>query len=350
MYHPKFTITNQILSSIGRIEAAKEVIENAPLVPAWERQFKKEAVVRAVHYSTHIEGNALNFLEVKRIIDGRGDEVVARDRDIQEIVNYRKAMEFIDRIKDENRGVTEGEILKIHEILVEKIVPREQQGHYRNLGEQAVLLNSLTLELRARFPKADAVPDLVRSLVDWTVSLPAGAVHPVLRSGILQYELAWIHPFVDGNGRVARTVSTLSLYRGDYDIKRFFCLDEYYDEDAAAYYNAIAAPKEKGDDLTPWLEYFSEGLAIELNRVKTKVLKLSKDAKLRKAVGQVALNERQEKIIEHIQDYGSFTNSEFDKLFPKISDDTRLRDVRGLISKGILKKEGQTKAARYVLR
>src|SRR3989339_742095 len=95
MYSPKFTITNTILKNIGIFEAAREVIINAPLVPAWEVKFREEAVIRTVHHGTHIEGNALNYTEAARVVSGQ--EVVARDRDIQEVINYRRVLTFIER-------------------------------------------------------------------------------------------------------------------------------------------------------------------------------------------------------------------------------------------------------------
>ena len=85
MYAPKFAITNRILKSVGEIEAAKEVIENAPLVPYYEKQFRTDAIARTVHHGTHIEGNDLSLLETKKILEGI--EVVAHERDIQEVIN-----------------------------------------------------------------------------------------------------------------------------------------------------------------------------------------------------------------------------------------------------------------------
>src|SRR3989344_1308350 len=94
MYDPKYSITNHILKYIGTFEAAREVIMNAPLVPAWEQKFREEAIVRTVHHGTHIEGNALNYTEAAQVVAGQ--EVVGRERDIQEILNYRNVLKFCD--------------------------------------------------------------------------------------------------------------------------------------------------------------------------------------------------------------------------------------------------------------
>ena len=70
MYSPKFLISHKILRNIGQIEAAKEVIENAPLVPSFEKQFQSDAIVRTVYHGTHIEGNDLTLIQTKKVLEG----------------------------------------------------------------------------------------------------------------------------------------------------------------------------------------------------------------------------------------------------------------------------------------
>jgi len=94
MFTPSFTITNKILNYISKIEAAEEVIRHAPLLPLWEKQFKEDAIVRSVYHGTHLEGNKLHKDEAKDVLLGK--EVLGRPRDIQEIINYREVIDFID--------------------------------------------------------------------------------------------------------------------------------------------------------------------------------------------------------------------------------------------------------------
>lgn len=82
-------------------------------------------------------------------------------------------------------------------------------------------------------------------------------MHPVLVAGIAQFQLVHIHPFVDGNGRTSRLLSTLSLYRAGYDFKRLFTISEYYDRDRAAFYAALQGVRRADMDLTGGLEYFT---------------------------------------------------------------------------------------------
>jgi len=349
MFQPKFSITNKILKNIGIVEAAREVIINAPLVPAYEKKFREEAIVRTVHHGTHIEGNELNISEASAVL--KGQPVVGRDRDIQEIINYRNVINFLDFVAtgEVSKGkVTQDVVKKIHALTVGKLLPDAQCGAYRKT--QVVVKNSQTGEVTFRPPPAIEVPYQMEAFLTWLSEVPKDEIHPVLKAGIVHYELVRIHPFIDGNGRMARATATLVLFLENYDIKKFFSLEEYFDHDASNYYEALKSAS--GGDLSKWLEYFTQGLAIELTRIKEKVQRLSTDIHLKEKLGgkQVFLSERQIAIMEYIQRVGYVQNQSFKELFPKISEDTILRDLHDLMKKGIIKKEGKTKAARYMLR
>jgi len=359
MYTPKFTITNDILKNIGIIEAAKEVITHAPLLPYYEKQFRNDALVRTVHYGTHIEGNELNLSQAERVLAGQ--DVVARERDIQEVINYRKAMEFIEGFKipsfaeasagkqDLRFKINEDIIKKIHKITVQKILPEDKCGVYRE--KQVVVKNSRTGEVSFRPPTATEIKPAVDALLAFVNSPHSMDIHPVLKSGIVHYELVRIHPFVDGNGRVSRALSTLILFAEGYDIRKFFSLEEYFDSNAEDYYKALQSVEKEKGDLTVWLEYFSKGLAIELTKIKERVEKISVDGKIRERLGgkPLLLTDRQLKIIEYIQATGFLQNKAFELIFPMVSEDTILNELKPLLQNGIIKKQGSTKGAKYIM-
>ncbi len=172
-----------------------------------------------------------------------------------------------------------------------------------------------------------------------------------MKSGSVHYELVRIHPFLDGNGRVARALSTLILFLEGYDIRKFFSLEEYFDKEAVRYYDALQSVGKNDGDLTKWLEYFTEGLAIELSKIKDRVERISIDAKLREKLGgkPIMLSDRQLKIIEYIQKTGYLQNKAFGGLFPMVSEDTILNELKGLMRAGIIRKQGVTKASKYVM-
>jgi len=98
------------------------------------------------------------------------------------------------------------------------------------------------------------------------------------------------------------------------------------------------------------LEYFTGVVASELEKIKDKVRKLSVDSRLKVKFGeQVALTERQMRLIEYISDQGSGGMAELKKVLSMVSEDTILRELKDLLNKGIIKKQGSTKASKYVI-
>src|SRR6185437_5574026 len=155
MYNPKYSITNIILRNIGIIEAAREVIDHAPLLPYYEKEFQKDAMVRSVHHGTHIEGNELNLDQAEKVIAGQ--DVVARQRDIQEVINYRRVMEYLEGKDEQGKKIIDEEFIKkLHRMTVEKILPPEKIGEFRKT--QVVVKNSLTGEVTFTPPVAIAIP------------------------------------------------------------------------------------------------------------------------------------------------------------------------------------------------
>lgn len=356
MYSPTFTITNTILRNIGVIEAAKEVIDHAPLLPYYEKKFQQDALIRTVHHGTHVEGNELSLTQAEKVL--MGQDVIARQRDVQEIINYRNVLEYVDKLQmspaagreaNSQWRIDEELVKHLHKLTTEKILLEEKCGEYR--ATQVVIKNNQTGDVTFRPPPAVSVPFQVRDLIEFINTTTEKDMHPVLKSGTVHYELVRIHPFVDGNGRVARALATLILFQAGYDIRRFFSLEEYFDKDASSYYYALQSVTRNEGNQTGWLEYFTEGLAIELSKIKEKVEKISVDAKLKSKLGgkPILLSERQLQIIEYIQETGYLQNSAFKQLFPFVSEDTVLNELKGLINAGIIKKQGATKAAKYVM-
>lgn len=367
MYVPKYIITTDILRHIGLVEAAREVIENAPLVPSWEMKFREEAKLRAAHYGTALEGNDLTMNEAKILLD-RGinsvkqaaeEGVVAQERDVQEVINYRKVLDFIEatipKAKSEQGPFEYGsEILcEIQRLVVDRVVEKEYAGAFRDV--QVVLKNSITGEVGFRPPASLEVPFLVEEFFRWLNSDFGRREHPVLRAGVAHYVLAAVHPFVEGNGRTARAFATLILFMEGYDIKRFFALEEYFDKHSDEYFGSLMEVSNQSHvledrDLTPWLKTFTQALALELTRIKERIRELSVDIKMKQKMGkQVTLSDRQMKVVEYLNANGQITMGEARELLSMVSEDTILRDLKYLMEKEVIKKTGSTKAARYIL-
>lgn len=359
MFHPKYSITNEILKQISHIEACREMINNAPLIPSWEKRFAQDAVVRTVHFGTHLEGNPLELEEVRQVMEGK--KVIAHERDIQEIINYRRVMDFLDEetndfLKEKDKKEITvphynlDQLKKFHKLTMGKILPEEKSGNFRKT--RVVIKNSRTGEVTFNPPPPIEVPFQIEDFFAWLNSFEGKEIHPVLRAGIAHFELVRIHPFVDGNGRVARAFSTFVLYGEGYDVKRFFSLEEHFDKDAYSYYGYLQRTSSGSGDLSEWLEYFTKSLSIEFNRVKEKIIKLSSDYDFKTKLGkQITISERQEKLIRYLRRHEHLLMKHAKKrILPDISEDTILRDLTSLMKKGIVKKVGKTKGAKYVLR
>ena len=351
MYSPQYQISNKILKNIGVIEASKEVIENAPLVPTYEKQFQSDAIARTIHHGTHIEGNELNLLQTKKILEGQ--EVYGRPRDIQEVINYRNVMTLLDELVFKKGELNTEILLDIHKATVDKIIPNEKIGVLRTT--QVIIKEEGTDKVVLKPPPFVEVPYLLEDFFNWLNSDEAKEIHPVLRAAIAHYVLVTIHPFVEGNGRTVRAFTQLLLMKEEFDIKRFFSLEENFDSDLASYYDALFQVDKEGQsivarDLTPWIEYFTGVVAVEMSKIKEKVRKLSLDTRMKVKFGeQIALSERQMRLMEYISDQGGAPMMDLKKLIPMVSEDTILRDLKGLQDKGIIRKEGSTKSARYLM-
>ncbi|MBP9819480.1 Fic family protein [Candidatus Woesebacteria bacterium] len=361
MYTPNFSITNNLLTYISRIEAAKAVIDQAALVPAWEAKFRDEALTRTVHFGTKIEGNDLTQEQAQQVV--RLDDVsdttevirrtglLARERDIQEVINYRNVIAWIDKQQNPvlKQVYTLDTLNSIHKLTVYKLVEEQYAGSLRD--KQVIVKSATQGTVVFRPPVSVEIPYLVNDLFAWGVASESGGLHPIFRAAITHYQLVYIHPFIEGNGRTARAMATLVLYTLGYDFKKFFSLEQYFDSDVEAYYQALLSVQQSSNaNLTYWLEYFCYGLAIEIDKVKSQVTKLSKDLKLKRQLGkQVALSERQILLLELFHNQEEVTSDDMQKVLPNISVDTVLRDIKDLIQKGVVEKYGVTKGVTYRL-
>ena len=361
MLKPKYTITEGILKNVGVVEAAREVIESAALIPAYQKSFQNEALLRTVHFGTHIEGNELSLEEARKIVEGPAfaplsGATAGEGREAQEVINYRRVMEYLEEAARNREALspfvyTAEQLLKIHTLAVERILPSDFLGKLRTV--EVVAKDSQTGKTVFQYPPAVEVSYYLDDFFAWLNGEQGRTTHPVLRSAITHYILAAVHPFTEGNGRVARAFATLVLFCEGYEVKRLFSLEEYFDREAKSYFEALLSVSRQNSqinerDLTSWLEFFCQGLASELLRVKEKVKKLSFDGRFREKLGnQVVLSERQIRLLEYLEGPGEMTMLEAKEALPMVSEDTILRELKELLKKGIIKKKGKTKGAKY---
>lgn len=341
-FAPQFTISNAITAGLTAIERARGFLEAATLSEEWTRRMSQRALLLEAHHTTHIEGTHLTIEQAERLWSGhRVDD--ARPDDVRELLNYREAFNLVSEYLDGGEPVTESLIREIHKRLVAGVRGGSGgPGAYRTI--QNYVANSSTGEIVYTPPAPIDVPSLMQDLVGW-LRKDTG-VHPVLVAGIAQFQLVHIHPFVDGNGRTSRLLSTLWLYRSGYDFKRLFTISEFYDRDRSRFYRALQSVREHGLDLTVWLEFFVDGLATQLAEVKARGEIAIRSDILAKTH---RLNARQEAAVLHLLDAAVLDIRTFETLLPGVSRRTLQRDLAILETKGLVEHEGETNKLIYRL-
>lgn len=348
MFKPKFTITEKIVNNLTLIASSREFIEQSYLLPKMEAMLRIQAKLRNAHASTAIEGNKLNFEQVKDIADGK--EIIAADKDKKEVLNYLEALDKLDSLtKKDNIKVKD--LLKIHKMASKNVLHNNKDsGVFRDrqvfVGRRVFDGTGFKEEVEYMPPKTEDVPILVKEFIEWLNSGKKWEVNPVLLAGIAHYEIARIHPFIDGNGRTARLFTALILYLSGFDHRRLFALDDFYDRDRPAYYAALKTVQEDDNDISRWLEYFTTGVAYSVNEVKDAVLKLGAKKK-RILKTQISLTDKQMKIVEFMNAHGRVRNKDLQSLF-KISAQAVHKELSKLIELKVIKPKGAGRALHYI--
>jgi Fic family protein len=342
-FAPRFTITNAITASLTAIERARAFLDAATLSEAWIERMSQRALLLEAHHTTHIEGTQLTLDEAARLWAGEKVEGADRD-DVRELLNYRGAFQLVSEYLHSGEPITEGLIREIHKRLVTGVRGGAgQPGQYRTI--QNHVANSVTGEVVYTPPPPGQVAPLMREMVEWLRT--EADIHPVLLAGIAQFQLVHVHPFVDGNGRTSRLLSTLCLYRKGYDFKRLFTLSEFYDRDRSVFYAALQGVRAAAMDLTGWLEFFVRGLATQMTEVKERgEVVIRRDVIAR----EHGLNPRQAVAVEALLERGELGIDEFERLVPGANRRTLQRDLKGLVERGLADAKGAGRTARYRLR
>jgi len=340
-FQPKFSISIPIASALTAIERTRGFLEAAQLSKDWIAKMQARALLLEAHHTTHIEGTHLSLDQSERLMSGQ--EVSGADaEDVKELLNYKKAFDFVAEYVLSEQPLTEGLIREIHRRLVLGVRGNSAQpGQYRTV--QNYVANSKTREIIYTPPAPYDVPLFMQELVDWLQH--EEAIPAVLVAGIAQFQLVHIHPFLDGNGRTARLLSTICLYRSGYDFKKLFTISEYYDRDRQDYYHALQSVRKNNMDMTAWLEYFCRALETQMHEIQ---LKGSRVMKLDVLSLQHQLSERQTELLEQFfEEEEGFSIQDYERLCPGVNRRSLQRDLSDLVEKGLIVQKGEKRATRY---
>lgn len=344
MYKPKFTITPLINNQIAQIEAIRQQIDRASILPTQEIALRYKAAIESTHSSTSIEGNPLSPNQVQKALEGKMN---AWEKRVIEVVNYKKAWDWVVKRSKKYTPITTKDILHIHSLVMKDLLPREKTGQIRPGPIYIVDLVKNQEILKYTGPSQKLVLKLIESLITW-LHTNQDSLHPVLLSGILHYEFVSIHPFSDGNGRVTRLLVKLFLDSLNYDFRGSLVLDSYYWQNTTLYYQSLNQANKYSlqtkSDLTPWLTYFVTGfsaVATDLNRKINLLHSLGGTNTLR-------LTESEIEIIDYIHQFGDIGLRDAITILLKPSRSVQ-RLLQSLVRKSLLVKLGKGKNTRYNL-
>ncbi|PIS22610.1 hypothetical protein COT50_01000 [candidate division WWE3 bacterium CG08_land_8_20_14_0_20_41_10] len=326
MFLPEYTITNKILKNIALVEYAKALAENTPILPTVEESIQKEATIALIKSIGMDMGKDFAENQIKMAVDGLLQVVPA---DLANVVKVVLTTSF------EPEEYTNTRLKLLYQGLV---------------GEQDINRGLYRSQKIPKYTNPEEILADTVELMDWCQSVDALETHPIIFAGVLRARLEVLSVFEAYNSVVSNLFTRMALRWRTYNLKNFFKYEVRYLADKQSYQKAIYAIFKDDGDLTTWLEYFSEVLSYDAMDIKEKVTLGERQTKTAVAQGLTDLTERQSKIVQYLSNYGIMLNKDFALLFPAISEDSVLRDLKTLIDRGVIIKVGSTKSSKYKLK
>ena len=303
MYIPPFKLTSEIVRLIGEISEQVGSImarlgENVP-----SPQLRKKNQIKTIHSSLAIEHNSLSLKQMTDIIDGK--RVLGAPDEIQEVKNAIEAY----RLMPELDAFKEKDLLRAHMLMMKDLV--RNSGHYRQEGV-GVFDGDRCLHMA---PPADRVPQLMADLFEWVKKTD---VHPLVSSCVFHYEFEFIHPFIDGNGRMGRYWQTmlLSKWKG---IFSWIPVETIVKEHQQEYYDVIAKCDAAGSS-TVFIEFMLRCLLDAMKRIEEEPEEVPNKVpnkvpkKVADKVANKVANKSAQKVLLLLYDNGRLTRVELSAL------------------------------------
>lgn len=312
---PPYEITTQILKYITSIsEKIGEV--NAKYLIKTNPTLRKQNQIKTIHSSLRIEGNTLTEEQITAILENK--RVVGPEKDILEVLNAFEVYKNINKLKPES----ENDFLKAHQLLLQKLI--KDSGTYRK--QSVGIVKGSKVEHIA--PPFENVPYLMKDLFEY---LKDENEITLIKSCVFHYEMEFIHPFIDGNGRMGRLWQTLILMQ-DYPIFEFLPFETLISKNQKEYYNALSVSDEEGKS-TKFIEYM-------LKIIEDSLIEL-----LKNSIKKLTDNDRMILFLENQNT--DFTRKHYMNYFKDISSATASRDLKNAVEKGIISKLGDKKTTIY---
>jgi Fic family protein len=299
-----------------------------------------ETLTADVLKSSEIEGEKLDAQQVRSSIARRlGLDIGAlklADRNVEGIVEM-----MLDATRRYDQPLTAERLFAWHASLFptgRSGMTKLRVGAWRDdsTGPMEVVSGPLGREhVHFEAPKAARLNQEMRAFLDWFNS--SAAIDPVLKSGMAHLWFVTIHPFDDGNGRIARAIADMTLARSENSTQRFYSMSAQIRQERTAYYDILERTQKGTTDITPWMEWFLACLGRAIEGAQTQLGAILAKARFWESAASAAMNERQRLVLNRLLDgfEGKLTTSKYATL-AKCSQDTALRDISLLVERGIL--------------
>jgi cell filamentation protein, protein adenylyltransferase len=350
-FHARFQRwTQQTLTHLTRIHTALGTIRGARVLPAVADQLRASARVGTVHYSNLIEGNELPLIEAERATRG---QLTPDTRAKIELINYVSALDLIDRrLAEGSLELTSGFLKELHKAATNGL-GREEDPHFKphHEGEwrdgDAFVIDRMTQRVMHEGPPPGEVQSRMLGMFQWLDGVLQREDYPVfVAASVMHFGITDVHPFADGNGRVARLFQVALLMNADLLPGRMFSFERYYAEDRDAYYGALRSVRERTLNMEVWLHYSLAGLAEEYERVAATIEDLSELAP--GGSTQMQLRSSQQRALTRLRLDGrqEFKRKEYEHA-GGVGRSSAIGDLQDLVSHGILLVRGNGPSTRY---
>ncbi|WP_449240113.1 Fic family protein [Dongia sedimenti] len=307
-----------------------------------KQEAQLQTLTQDVIKSSEIEGERLDADQVRSSIARRlGMNVaglVAADRNVEGVVEM-----MLDATQNFDRPLTFKRLFDWHGALFptgRSGMSRIRVGAWRDDadGPMRVVSGPIGRErVHYQAPPAERVAAEMKRFLRWFNA--DSEIDPVLKSGLAHFRFVTIHPFEDGNGRIARAIADLALTRSEASPQRFYSMSSRIQQERKAYYDVLEQSQRGTLDITRWLDWFLDCLGRALSDSNATLSGTMRKAKFWERFAKAGLNARQIKVLGRMLDgfEGKMTSSKWAKL-AKSSQDTANRDIQDLIEKGALKR------------
>lgn len=337
MFNPNYKLTPKLLNLILKIERIYGQLSALRVPKSLELNLKRTNLIQSTYISNSIEGNPLTLPEVTNLLlDGR----VPANRNEKEVTNY---FEMLGKLPEHiETPFSLGLMNLVHQEIL-KGVNDQIAGKTRDeavaVGKYMKEENVSTFRIKHQPPYHSRIEieKYLNELYQWLKT--EKDISTILKAGIFHHHFVYIHPFIDGNGRVCRILTTLVFLKGGYNINKYFVLDDYYDIDRHLYSDKLHTA-DSGDK-TEWLEYFCEGV---MHSLKSAFFKIKNEAEKLNILQRLTTKENE--VLNMVKELKEVNSAYLVKKL-KVSRQQAHNLLRSLVEKGFLGKKGSTKSSYY---